>query len=104
MRAEPEGGMDGGVIELSGEMRACAAAELRAQLIAALEAGDLRISATELTGADCAIMQVLVAACRTADRLDRNLQIDGVEDGALGAGLDRLAIVLPVQGRASDGL
>jgi len=94
--------MDGGVIELSGDLRAGAAAELRDRLRAALEAGDLRVGTAGLTGVDCAIVQLLVAAGRTAAQLDRNLQIEGLAQGALAAMLDRLAIAtLPAGGGAS---
>lgn len=84
--------MDGGVMELSGELRAGGAAALRDRLHEALRNGDLRLSVAALTGVDCATVQVLVAAARTAARLDRNLQVEGLSEGALGAMLDRLAI------------
>lgn len=86
------GAMDGTVIELSGDMRAGAAADLRDRLQAALGSGDLRISTGGVTAVDCAIVQVLVSARRTAAQLDRKLQVDGQERGALGAMLDRLGL------------
>jgi anti-anti-sigma regulatory factor len=88
--------MDGEYIELEGELRAGDAAGLRDRLRAALEAGDLRLGTAGLTGADCATVQVLIAARRTAVQLDRNLQIDCPDGGALAATLDRLALRAPL--------
>jgi hypothetical protein len=84
--------MDGEFFELEGELRAGDAADLRDRLRAALEAGDLRLGTAGLTGADCATVQVLIAARRTAVQLDRNLQIDCAEGSALAVMLDRLAL------------
>lgn len=84
--------MDGDTIELAGELRAGAAAELRDRLAAALAAGDVRIGSAGLTGVDCAVVQVLVSARVTAAQLDRDLQIAVPEGGALGAMLDRLGL------------
>lgn len=81
-----------GVLELRGEMRAGDAAGLRDRMRAALEAGDLRVATEGLTGVDCAVVQVLVSARRTAGQLDRDLQIGMPEGGALGAMLDRLGL------------
>jgi hypothetical protein len=41
-------------------------------------------------------VQVLIAARRTAVQLDRNLQIDCPDGGALAATLDRLALRAPL--------
>lgn len=95
--------MDDGVIELSGDMRAGAAGDLRDRLTAALTAGDLRVASEGLTGVDCAIVQVLVAAGKTAAQLDRKLQIDGIGTGALGAMLERLALELPSADGSAKG-
>jgi anti-anti-sigma regulatory factor len=84
--------MADGLVELSGALRAGDAAGLRDRLGAALDAGDLRVTTTDVTEADCATVQVLVAAQRTAAHLDRKLQIDIPEGGALAVMLDRLAL------------
>ncbi|PLL12630.1 anti-anti-sigma factor [Tabrizicola sp. TH137] len=78
--------------ELSGDLRAGAAAELRDELAAALAKGSLRIKTAGLTAVDASIIQVLVAARATAAQMDRKLQIDMPEDGVLAAMLDRLAM------------
>ena len=92
------GAMDGNVIELSGDLRAGAAADLRDRLRQALEAGDLQVATGALQAVDCAIVQVLVSAGRTAAQLDRKLQIDGQAQGALGAMLDRLGLAAATAG------
>ena len=84
--------MDGGSIELEGELRAGDAAGLRDRLRAALEAGNVHVGTAGLSGTDCATVQVLISAKRTALQLDRNLQIDSPVDGALALMLDRLAL------------
>lgn len=78
--------------DLSGDLRAGAAGTLRDDLVAALTKGDLRVKTAGLTGADAAIVQVLVSARATAAQMDRKLQIDLPKDGVLAALLDRLAI------------
>lgn len=78
--------------ELSGDLRAGAAATLRDDLGAALAKGDLRLKTAGLTAVDAAIVQVLVSARATAVQMDRKLQIDLPKDGVLAAMLDRLAI------------
>jgi anti-anti-sigma regulatory factor len=84
--------MDAGSIELEGELRAGDAAGLRDRLRAALEAGDVQVGTAGLTAADCATVQVLISAKRSALQLDRNLQIDSPDGGALALMLDRLAL------------
>ena len=78
--------------DLSGDLRAGAAAALRDDLGAALAKGDLRLKTAGLTAVDAAIVQVLVSARATAVQMDRKLQIDLPKDGVLVAALDRLAI------------
>lgn len=78
--------------ELQGNLRAGEAAALRSELAEALAAGDVRIDALGLTGVDCAIVQVLLSARRTAAQLERNLQIVGQDGGALATMLERLAL------------
>lgn len=84
--------MDVGSIELEGELRAGDAAGLRDRLRAALEAGNVRVETAGLAAADCAAVQVLISAKRTAQQLDRNLQINCPDGGALALMLDRLAL------------
>ena len=80
------------VVTLVGDVRTGDAAGLRDQLRAGLDAGDLLIATGGLTSVDCAVVQVLVAARRSAVQLERDLQIDMPADGVLAATLDRLAL------------
>ncbi|MEY4872055.1 MAG: hypothetical protein RLZZ563_1385 [Pseudomonadota bacterium] len=84
--------MDQTITTLDGELKTAQAAALRETLMAALAEGDLRIDTTEVTAADCAVVQVLLSARSSARQLDRNLQIDIAEGGALAQMLDRLAL------------
>lgn len=84
--------MDQTITTLDGELKTAQAAALRETLMAALAAGDLRIDTAGVTAADCAVVQVLLSAHSTARQLDRNLQIDIAEGGALADMLDRLAL------------
>lgn len=84
--------MEQATTTLDGELKAGQAAALRETLMAALATGDLRIDTAGVTGVDCAVVQVLLSAQGTARQLDRNLQIDIAEGGALAAMLDRLAL------------
>lgn len=77
---------------LDGDWKIGQAAALRETLMAALAEGDLRLDTTALTAADCAVVQVLLSARRSAAQLDRNLHIDIAEGGALASMLDRLAL------------
>ena len=78
--------------ELQGTLRVGEAAALRDALIEALSQGDVQISTDGLTAIDSAIVQILLSARRSADQLERNLQIDIPEGGALAAMRDRLAL------------
>ncbi len=78
--------------ELQGTLRAGEAAALRATLADALSQGDVRISTDGLTAIDSAILQILLSAQRSAEQLERNLQIDFPQGGALAAMRDRLAL------------
>lgn len=78
--------------DLSGDLRAGAAAALRDDLAAALAAGDVRLMTAGLTAVDASIVQVLVSARRTAAQLDRKLQMDLPEDGVLAGMLARLGM------------
>lgn len=80
------------VVALAGDARTGDAAGLRDQIRAVLDAGDLRVATAELASVDCAVVQVLIAARRSAAQLDRDLQIEMPEDGVLAAMLDRLAL------------
>ena len=84
--------MDQTITTLDGELKTAQAAALRETLMAALAEGDLRIDTTGVTAADCAVVQVLLSARNSARQLDRNLQIDIAEGGALAQMLDRLAL------------
>ena len=84
--------MDQTITTLDGELKTAQAAALRETLMAALAAGNLRIDTAGVTAADCAVVQVLLSARSTARQLDRNLQIDIAEEGALADMLDRLAL------------
>ena len=84
--------MDQTITTLDGELKTAQAAALRETLMAALAAGNLRIDTAGVTAADCAVVQVLLSARSTARQLDRNLQIDIAEGGALADMLDRLAL------------
>ena len=84
--------MSGAVLELEGDLRAGDAEALRARLLAALAEGDVVLRTAGLTAADTAVVQVLLSAQRTARQLDRNLQIDAPQAGALGAMAARLAL------------
>lgn len=78
--------------DLSGDLRAGAAAALRDDLAVALGKGDLRLKTAGVTAVDAAIVQVLISARATAAQMDRKLQIDLPKDGVLAAMLDRLAM------------
>jgi anti-anti-sigma regulatory factor len=84
--------MDQTITTLDGELKTAQAAALRETLMAALAEGDLRIDTAGVTAADCAVVQVLLSARNSARQLDRNLQIDIAEGGALAQMLDRLAL------------
>lgn len=84
--------MDQTITTLDGELKTAQAAALRETLMAALAEGDLRIDTTGVTAADCAVVQVFLSARSSARQLDRNLQIDIAEGGALAQMLDRLAL------------
>ncbi len=84
--------MDQTITTLDGELKTAQAAALRETLMAALAEGDLRIDTAGVTAADCAVVQVLLSARSSARQLDRNLQIDIAEGGALAQMLDRLAL------------
>lgn len=84
--------MQGDAFQLQGELRAGDAAGLRDSLQAGLSQGDLRIATEGLTAADCATVQVLVSARRTAAQMGRALHIDIPEGGVLAVLLDRLCL------------
>lgn len=78
--------------DLQGDLRAGDAEGLRAALLMALQAGDLRIGTADVVSADTAILQVLLSARQSARQLDRVLEIDLPPDGALARLLPRLAL------------
>lgn len=78
--------------ELQGDLRAGDAEGLRSTLLAALEAGDVKIAANTVTSADAAILQVLISARRTAEARKRSLTFDLSEDAPLAAFAARLAL------------
>jgi len=80
------------VVTLSGDMRTGDAAGLRERLQSALDAGDMRIETADLASVDCAVVQVLIAARRSAALLQRKLNIDSPEEGTLAAALERMAL------------
>lgn len=78
--------------ELQGDLRAGDAEGLRRDLLAALEAGDLRIETAGLKSADMAVVQVLLSARRMAVQAGRQLEIAVPGDGPLARLLPRLAL------------
>jgi ABC-type transporter Mla MlaB component len=78
--------------ELQGTLRAGEAATLKASLEHLLSQGDVLVASAQLEAVDAAIVQVLLSAQRTAAQLDRNLQIDCHDGGALAKLCDRLAL------------
>ena len=78
--------------ELHGTLWAGDATALRTALEDLLFRGDLCVVTRDLVALDTAILQVLLSAKRTADQLDRNLQIDCPEGGALASLSGRLAL------------
>ncbi len=78
--------------ELLGDLRAGDAEGLRAALMTALEAGDLRVTTTGVASADMAAVQVLLSAKRTAAQLGRTVEIDLPEGGVMSKLLSRLAL------------
>lgn len=80
------------VVTLVGDVRTGDAAGLRERLQAGLAAGDLRVDTVGLTSVDCAVVQVLIAARRSAVQLERNLTIERPDGGALATALERLAL------------
>jgi ABC-type transporter Mla MlaB component len=78
--------------ELTGAVRASDAVDLRATLAEALARGDVEIATAGLESIDSAIVQVLLSAQRTAEKWERNLQIELPDAGALATMLDRLAL------------
>lgn len=80
------------VVTLDGDVRTGDAAALRDRLREGLAAGDLRIVTGGLTSVDCAVVQVLIAARRSAAQFERDLQIDTPPDGVLAAALERMAL------------
>jgi anti-anti-sigma regulatory factor len=79
-------------MELAGDLRAAAAETLRADLAAALGRGNLRVTTAGLTGVETSIVQVLVAARRSAAQMNRKLTIDIAKDGVLARLLARLGM------------
>jgi hypothetical protein len=90
--------------ELKGSLRAREAADLREQLQHRLSEGDLVIVTHELEAVDAAIIQVLLSAGRTAARLNRTLQIDCPEGGALARMADRLSLRSALSGRQGGAI
>ncbi len=78
--------------ELHGSLRAAEATALKTALQDLLSQGDLCVVTNDLVALDAAILQVLLSAKRTAAQLDRNLQIDCREGGALATLCERLAL------------
>lgn len=78
--------------DLQGTLRAGDAAALGSALADALAQGDVTIATRDLTSLDSAIVQVLLSAQKTAAQLERNLQIDCPQGGALAAICEKLAI------------
>lgn len=84
--------MAAGTMELTGDLRAGDAERLRGDLITALSGGDVALSTGGLTSVDMAVLQVLLAARRTAAQQGRHLSIDAPPGGALAAMATRLAL------------
>lgn len=61
---------------LEGDLRAGEAEFLRTALLSHLEAGDLRITTSGVTGVDASILQVLISARRTGSALGRAVSCD----------------------------
>jgi anti-anti-sigma regulatory factor len=78
--------------ELQGTLRAGEAATLRAALAEALSQGDVQVATADLTAIDGAIVQVLLSARRSAEQLERKLQVEIPDGGALATMRDRLAL------------
>ncbi|WP_145109484.1 STAS domain-containing protein [Cereibacter sediminicola] len=62
-------------LKLSGDLRLQDAPGLIERLEAALAAGDVEVDASELAGADAAVVQVLLSAARSASMLGRTFSL-----------------------------
>lgn len=81
------------VIEKSGPLDLRGAGELRQALLAASRGGKpVALDATAVTSVDAGIVQVLLAARRSADEAGRRFSIIAGPDGALAEALRRLGI------------
>lgn len=78
--------------ELQGDLRAGDAEALRAELLAMLDAGDLRVGTAGLTSADMAAVQVLLSAQHSAAQRGRSVKIDIPHGGVMAVLLARLAL------------
>lgn len=82
------------VIHIEGELSVRNAPSLARELREALAAhGAVVIDARALTATDISIVQVLVAAHRSARELGRSLRVEGAGSGALGGVLRRSGLM-----------
>ncbi|WP_158555187.1 STAS domain-containing protein [Fulvimarina endophytica] len=82
----------GRVIDVSGERSIRHANEMAAELLDALEAGDVRLDAARSGGMDAAALQVLVASGKFASGRGRSFVIHAPEGGALRGSIARAGL------------
>jgi anti-anti-sigma regulatory factor len=79
------------LLEGAADLRGASA--LREQLVEALATGSpVCVDTRGATSCDAGIVQILMAACRSAERSGRDLSIIAESGGALPAALDRLGV------------